>query len=310
MDRRSQTEPTAPPPVLRMQTFEGRPLADPTEPVFDQGLAFDVETLLDRRRMLKLIGVLRTERRPVVLAGCAPRREPFGRRVIGGRHRRPPRPRPLPAPPRPTARSSPRRRRARSRATARTGPTSSARAASCAATSARASARSTTGGGRAADDQAHGPRPGQRLRAARQAPRSTCGTATATATTRCTRRPRHENYLRGVQAADADGTYVHEHLPGLLLGPLAAHPLRGLPEPGRRDHVRTRSRRRRSRCPRTPATPCTRRTATARASATCAGQPDQRQGLRRRRRHPRDRDGQPAASDGYTVTLAVPVRTA
>ena len=39
------------------------------------------------------------------------------------------------------------------------------------------------------------------------APRSTCGTATATATTRCTpRASTNENYLRGVQAADANGT--------------------------------------------------------------------------------------------------------
>src|SRR4051794_11544956 len=36
--------------------FEGRPLHDPTEPVFDQGLAFDVETLLDRRQLLKAFG--------------------------------------------------------------------------------------------------------------------------------------------------------------------------------------------------------------------------------------------------------------
>jgi protocatechuate 3,4-dioxygenase beta subunit len=37
-------------------TFEGRPLADPTEPVVDQGLQFDVVTLLDRRQVLKLMG--------------------------------------------------------------------------------------------------------------------------------------------------------------------------------------------------------------------------------------------------------------
>src|SRR5437016_11143726 len=34
-------------------TFEGRPLEYPDEPVFDQGLRFDVETLLDRRQVLK-----------------------------------------------------------------------------------------------------------------------------------------------------------------------------------------------------------------------------------------------------------------
>ena len=48
-------------------TFEGRPLPDPAEPVFDQGLAFDVETLLDRRRVLKIIGLRR--RGGVCLAG-------------------------------------------------------------------------------------------------------------------------------------------------------------------------------------------------------------------------------------------------
>ena len=37
-------------------TFEGRPLPDPTEPGWDQGLAFDVQTLMDRRRVLKGIG--------------------------------------------------------------------------------------------------------------------------------------------------------------------------------------------------------------------------------------------------------------
>ena len=37
-------------------TFEGRPLPHPDEPVFDQGLQFDIETLLDRRRVLKLFG--------------------------------------------------------------------------------------------------------------------------------------------------------------------------------------------------------------------------------------------------------------
>ena len=38
------------------------------------------------------------------------------------------------------------------------------------------------------------------------APRSTCGTATAKATTRSTRRPPSENYLRGVQEAADDGS--------------------------------------------------------------------------------------------------------
>ncbi len=36
-------------------TFEGRPLPHPDEPVFDQGLAFDVATL-SRRRVLQALG--------------------------------------------------------------------------------------------------------------------------------------------------------------------------------------------------------------------------------------------------------------
>jgi hypothetical protein len=41
----------------RPPSWQGRPLPDPDEPVFDQGLAFDVQTIMDRRRALKLIGV-------------------------------------------------------------------------------------------------------------------------------------------------------------------------------------------------------------------------------------------------------------
>ena len=43
---------------LRMAppTFEGRLLPHPDEPVFDQGLAFDVETLLSRRQVLRAMG--------------------------------------------------------------------------------------------------------------------------------------------------------------------------------------------------------------------------------------------------------------
>jgi protocatechuate 3,4-dioxygenase beta subunit len=36
--------------------YEGRPLSRPDEDIFDQGLAFDLGTLLSRRRMLKLMG--------------------------------------------------------------------------------------------------------------------------------------------------------------------------------------------------------------------------------------------------------------
>jgi len=44
-------------PPETMPTFEGRPLPDPTEPAWDQGLTFDVETLLTRRQALRILGV-------------------------------------------------------------------------------------------------------------------------------------------------------------------------------------------------------------------------------------------------------------
>ncbi len=52
-------------------SFEGRPLPDPSEPAYDQGLAFDVETLLDRRQILKLIGYGSLGAGLFALAGCA-----------------------------------------------------------------------------------------------------------------------------------------------------------------------------------------------------------------------------------------------
>ena len=55
-------DPTAP-------TYQGRPLADPTEPVVDQGLQFDVVTLIDRRKVLKLLGFGSVA---VGIAACAP----------------------------------------------------------------------------------------------------------------------------------------------------------------------------------------------------------------------------------------------
>jgi hypothetical protein len=38
--------------IRDLQTFEGRPLAHPDEPIFDQGLAFDLETVMARRQLL------------------------------------------------------------------------------------------------------------------------------------------------------------------------------------------------------------------------------------------------------------------
>jgi protocatechuate 3,4-dioxygenase beta subunit len=55
------------PPV---PTFEGRPLPDPSEPVFDQGLAFDLETILTRRSVLKAIGLGGVS--AGLLAACGP----------------------------------------------------------------------------------------------------------------------------------------------------------------------------------------------------------------------------------------------
>ena len=122
--------------------------------------------------------------------------------------------------------------------------------------------------GRPADDQARAPGPVERLRAAGRRAPSTSGTATATGRySLYSTRHRRELPARRAGGRRRRRRDVHEHLPGLLLGPLAAHPLRGLPEPRRRRRTpRTRSRHRRSRSRRTPATRCTRRTGTARAS--------------------------------------------
>lgn len=44
-------------PAQSRPTYEGRPLARPDEELVDQGLSFDVATLLSRRRMLKAFGL-------------------------------------------------------------------------------------------------------------------------------------------------------------------------------------------------------------------------------------------------------------
>ncbi len=67
MDLTTQTEATTLPATW--PTFEDRPLADPTEPVVDQGLQFDVVTLLGRRQMLKLLGLTGVA---AGIAACAP----------------------------------------------------------------------------------------------------------------------------------------------------------------------------------------------------------------------------------------------
>jgi protocatechuate 3,4-dioxygenase beta subunit len=60
----------ATPPRDPAPAYEGRPLPDPTEPVYDQGLAFDVETLLDRRQVLKAMGYGGIAAGIFVVAGC------------------------------------------------------------------------------------------------------------------------------------------------------------------------------------------------------------------------------------------------
>jgi protocatechuate 3,4-dioxygenase beta subunit len=59
------------PPMIQ-PTFEGRPLPHPDEPVFDQGLAFDVETLLNRRQVLRAMGYGAVGAGLFSLVGCGP----------------------------------------------------------------------------------------------------------------------------------------------------------------------------------------------------------------------------------------------
>jgi protocatechuate 3,4-dioxygenase beta subunit len=55
-----------------LRTYEGRPLANQDEPIFDQGLAFDLETVMARRQLLKLLGVATTGGGLLALAACLP----------------------------------------------------------------------------------------------------------------------------------------------------------------------------------------------------------------------------------------------
>ena len=59
-------------PAPNLPTFEGRALHHPDEPVFDQGLAFDVETLINRRAALKVFGTVGLGVGIVTLAACSP----------------------------------------------------------------------------------------------------------------------------------------------------------------------------------------------------------------------------------------------
>ena len=59
VDANRDREPTPMTPTDhdRIPTFEGRPFHQPAEPLFDQGLSFDVETLLSRRSIIKALGL-------------------------------------------------------------------------------------------------------------------------------------------------------------------------------------------------------------------------------------------------------------
>src|SRR5947209_4143605 len=70
MTNQDQSGPTRT-PTPTLTTFEGRSLANPAESLFDQGLAFDFETLMDRRRVLKLIGYGGLGAGLLALVGCA-----------------------------------------------------------------------------------------------------------------------------------------------------------------------------------------------------------------------------------------------
>jgi protocatechuate 3,4-dioxygenase beta subunit len=60
------------PPIPFISTFEGRPLPHPDEPVFDQGLGFDMDTLISRRRVLRALGYGAVGAGLASIVGCAP----------------------------------------------------------------------------------------------------------------------------------------------------------------------------------------------------------------------------------------------
>ena len=156
-------------------TYEGRPYAHPDEPLFDQGLRFDLDTIMDRRRVLKLLSAAGLGAGPAwpraprarLAQSLSPSASPAAATLRHG-HPRGDR-RPLPRR-RHQRRGHPRPSRAWS---ARTSPPASGttRAPPRACRSPSASCSRT------------------RPTAARRwpAPRSTSGTATATRSTRCTR---------------------------------------------------------------------------------------------------------------------------
>lgn len=65
--RQTDADPRAVSPI-----FAGRQLHNPDEEIFDQGLAFDLQTLLDRRQVIKLIGSAGLAGGLLAIVGCAP----------------------------------------------------------------------------------------------------------------------------------------------------------------------------------------------------------------------------------------------
>ena len=59
-------------PARGARTYEGRPFANPNEELFDQGLAFDLETVMVRRQVLRLIGVAGAGTGLLPLIACLP----------------------------------------------------------------------------------------------------------------------------------------------------------------------------------------------------------------------------------------------
>ena len=161
-------------------------------------------------------------------------------------------------------RSSPRRRPARIRATGRTAPTSSQRPAIV-----RSDIRSSFGSSSGVADgvpltvNAAGPGRRERLRPRRGRGRLPVALRPRGALLAVLRRSDRPE-LPARRAGDRRGRrgQLHQHLPRLLLGPLAAPPLRGLLEPSTARRAATRSRSRSSRSRPTSARPCTRPTAT------------------------------------------------
>ena len=224
---------TSSPPTV--PSFEGRPLPHPDEPAFDQGLQFDVETLIDRRRVLKLFGYGAATIGLASLAACMPAATPGATSSHG---------------------------------TALASPGGSSGAGASAAADCAVIPEETAGP--FPGDGSNGPDVLTQSGVVRQDIRSSFGSSTTVApgvplTIRlaiqdlangcaplasaavyvwhCDRAGRYSMYSPGRRERELPARrpggrrgrrgHLHQHLPGLLLGPLAARPLRGLSERSR-----------------------------------------------------------------------------